>query len=195
MNRYALTEPAQQAMIHGRQRALIRLLRREGVLPLGGKRILEVGCGSGRVLLELLSLDADFRQLAGVDRKVGSLAAARRRLPGIRVAAGDAACLPFAVGTFDLVVAFTLFTSLRGTVHEAAAELLRVTSPNGAILWYDYWPGGLTPQQTFSGCRIAARRVTLAPPLVRLLAGAALVAPVEALRILNTHTLAVIRHA
>ncbi|HRN69117.1 MAG TPA: SAM-dependent methyltransferase, partial [Promineifilum sp.] len=56
---YSLTNDAYLFAIQSRQRALLRMLRREGMWPLAGKDILEVGCGNGGVLLELLGYGAD----------------------------------------------------------------------------------------------------------------------------------------
>ena len=62
-----------------------------------------------------------------------------------------------------------------------ASEMIRVVKKEGAILWYDYhvnnpWNPdvrGVKKQEIhrlFPGCRIRLQRMTLAPPLVRLLA-------------------------
>ena len=55
---YSLGDPAHLFTIQSRQRAIVRRLGREGLWPLAGRDILEVGCGSGGVLLELLSYGA-----------------------------------------------------------------------------------------------------------------------------------------
>jgi len=65
--------------------------------------------------------------------------------------------------------------------QQMASEMLRVVKDDGLILWYDYhvnnpWNPdvrGVKRQeisQLFPGCRMKLQRITLVPPLVRLLA-------------------------
>ena len=72
--------PYQFAM-QQRQRALIRALKQLGIASLSGRRILEVGCGGGGVLLEYLSLGAEPENLFGIDLLRDRLVEAHHRLP------------------------------------------------------------------------------------------------------------------
>ncbi|NSW84042.1 MAG: hypothetical protein HPY90_12355 [Syntrophothermus sp.] len=77
---------------------------------------------------------------------------------------------------------FTVFSSIldEGTKSRIAAEMLRVLRKDGLIIWYDYWINpvnrdakGVTGREIknmFPNCKIRFRRITLAPPLVRILA-------------------------
>jgi ubiquinone/menaquinone biosynthesis C-methylase UbiE len=205
-----LYSPANEAhlfAIQGRQRALLRALRQEGLWPLGDKDILEVGCGGGNVLLELLGYEADPRRLRGVDLLAERVAVARRRLPHLALGCASGAYLPYADQSFDLVLQFTVFSSIldRGICYTVANEIRRVLRPGGAILWYDFWVNpvnkhtrGIRPAEIrsyFPDSRYRFDRITLAPPLARRLvprswSGALFL---ENLRVLNTHYLAVIR--
>jgi ubiquinone/menaquinone biosynthesis C-methylase UbiE len=84
--------------------ALVRALE----LPKGG-RILEVGCGRGVALVPLARLCEPVR-LVGLDVDDRLLAAAREQLDARRVHAelvcGDVREMPFADGSFDVVVDF-----------------------------------------------------------------------------------------
>jgi hypothetical protein len=62
-----------------------------------------------------------------------------------------------------------------------ASEMLRVVKPDGLIIWYDYYVNnpwntdvrGVNKREIhrlFPGCRVELRRITLVPPLARLLA-------------------------
>jgi len=53
---------------------------------------------------------------------------------------GDASRLPFKDGSFDIVMQFTVFTSIldREVKKAVATEMLRVLKADGIILWYDY---------------------------------------------------------
>jgi SAM-dependent methyltransferase len=66
-------------------------------------RVLEVGCGAGRMLAYLLMVGADAH---GVDLAPRMVEFCRRTLPDAKVSIGDAAALPASVeGPFDVVIA------------------------------------------------------------------------------------------
>jgi ubiquinone/menaquinone biosynthesis C-methylase UbiE len=102
---------------------------------------------------------------------------------GIRLHCGHAADLPLASDSFDLVVQSTVFTSILepSVKRQVASEMRRILKTDGLILWYDFQVNnprnsdvqGVTRQEIyelFPNCRIELRRLTLAPPLLRLLA-------------------------
>lgn len=73
-----------------------------------GGRVLELGCGTGRVTLPLARTGA--AQVVGIDRSAAMLARGRTRLTRARVTdvallRGDIRHLPFAAGSFDTVLA------------------------------------------------------------------------------------------
>jgi hypothetical protein len=87
-----------------------------------------------------------------------------------------------------------------------AREMLRVLKRHGVILWYDLRVNnpdnadvrGIGKQEIarlFPNCHIDLRRVTVAPPLSRLLAPYSWLGcyALERLRIFNTHYLGVIQ--
>jgi len=94
----------------------------------------------------------------------------------------DAAELPYPSESFDLILAFTLLSSIveAGARRAAASEILRVLRPGGTLMIYDFWVNPRNPdvrplgrsevRRLFAGCAFDWRRVTLAPPLLRLLA-------------------------
>ena len=87
-----------------RERALMALLRRHVRGPLAGLDVLEVGCGHGDNLLELLRLGFDPARLVGNELLPERAAAARRRLPAaIRLLEGDATQLALSDGGYDIV--------------------------------------------------------------------------------------------
>lgn len=92
------------------------------------RRVLELGCGTGRLLGQLDGA-------VGVDVSMAMLGQARAR--GLRVAAADAHCLPFADRSFDAVVAAKgLFRYL--DYSRAFAECARVLAPGGALAVHQY---------------------------------------------------------
>lgn len=206
--RYALFDPANLRFVQQRERATLALLRWAGLEPLAGRRTLDVGCGSGGELVGFVRWGAWPTRLHGVDLLLDRLGAARRRLPHARWLCATGERLPFADATFDLVTQLTVFTSVLDAERRAriAAEMRRVLRPDGAILWYDFrlpnpFNRDVRPvtraelRRLFPGWRCAAHRLTLLPPLARLLAPRAplLCALLERVPWLCTHDLALLQ--
>jgi SAM-dependent methyltransferase len=204
--RYDPLRPEVMLARQERERTLIGLLRRHLRKPLRDLDLLEVGCGSGDNLLELLRLGADPARLVGSELLPERVAAARARLPAASVVhAGDATALPFDAACFDLVLQVTVFSSLLDDAFQQrlADRMWHWLRPGGAVLWYDFtWDNprnqhvrgvpmarvrALFPQAT-----IEARRVTLAPPIGRRVAALhpALWRAFNLLPLLRTHRLA-----
>lgn len=95
------------------------------------QNILEVGCGTGALLEDLLKR-GDAR-LWGVDCSPGVLEFASPRLPKVRLTQADAATLPFVSGTFQVTVCHFLLLWLPNPLT-ALREMRRVTQPGGWVL-------------------------------------------------------------
>lgn len=97
--------------------------------------ILDVGCGTGEITARLAEL-YPRAALVGVDLIAGHLEAARERCAGLggRVAfrEADAFALPFADGTFDLVVCRHMLQAVPGP-DAAIAEMVRVLRAGGRL--------------------------------------------------------------
>lgn len=179
--RYTLFEPGNLFLLQSREREILRTLRMAGMTELAEKRILDVGCGTGSELRRFLEYGALPENLYGVDLLPDRVELARRLNPALHLECLDAQQLPYDDQTFDLVLLFTVFSSvLSDSVRQAIAEeVLRVLRPGGAILWYDFWLNPTNPdtrgvslkeiKKLFPGCRYRLKRVTLAPPLARRL--------------------------
>jgi SAM-dependent methyltransferase len=207
--RYSWSSPGYQLMVQQRERRLLALLRRYGFAALECKTILEVGSGTGQWLRDFVKWGARPENITGIDLLPERVSRARRLCPpAVRIECASAAALPFSDGTFDLVLQSTVFTSIldAGMKQQVASEMLRVARRDGIILWYDYhvnnpWNNDVRGvkrreiYQLFPNCRIKLERVTLLPPLARILApysylGCCLL---EKLPPLCTHYLGVIR--
>jgi SAM-dependent methyltransferase len=204
---YTLFNPANLFIVQQRQRAVLALLRWEGFYPLGDHRILEVGCGAGGVLREFLSFGADPRYLYGLDLLDWRVAEAKALSPHLPLACADGQKLPYPDDYFDLVLQYTVLSSILddNVKRNIAQEIRRVLKSAGLILWYDYWLNptnphakGIRPAEVralFPGCHFSFHRITLAPPITRRLAPRSWLAcyVLERLRIFNTHYLVAIR--
>jgi SAM-dependent methyltransferase len=103
--------------------------------------VLDAGTGPGRLLVELAHRRPDLR-IAGIDLSADMVAIAERNIRRaghtgrVEVRRADVAALPFARGTFDLVVS-SLSMHHWGEVHPAVTELARVLRPGGRLWIYD----------------------------------------------------------
>lgn len=205
---YSLTRPANLLMHQQTSRTCVRMLQRAGLFPFEGRRIADIGCGTGTWMLEFIQWGAAPADLAGLDLMPGRVARARERVPQADIRVGSAAALPWPDGAFDLVSQFMLFMNIFDTVLAAAAakEMLRVLKPGGALLWFDMRVRNPRNPQArsfraaqiralFPGCLVELTPVLLAPPISRRLAGRAwpLAEALHALPFLCTHYAGIIR--
>jgi len=126
----------------------------------GGERVLDLGCGTGALLLALAQGRRRLRRAVGIDRDVRSLEVARRSaaLAGLSATwlAGDVRALPVRPGGFDLVVSNPPFYppgwgrrspdprraavthALHGDVEDFARAASGALAPGGAAVFlYD----------------------------------------------------------
>jgi ubiquinone/menaquinone biosynthesis C-methylase UbiE len=102
-----------------------------------GRDVLEVGCGTGLVLLRI----AEFaRSASGVDLSPGMLQKAQQR--GLDVKLGSATELPFDDNQFDVTCSFKVLAHVP-EIEKALAEMARVTRPGGIVLAEFYNPFSL----------------------------------------------------
>lgn len=207
--RYSLFNEA--ALLHAQslERHLLAMLKQHKRTDLATMKILDVGCGYGGALRRFIEYGAEPANLSGIDMMPHRIARARGLSPAVDWQVGDAHQLPYLSGTFDIVLIFVVLSSilnaeLRQTI---ATEVCRVCKPGGLVLYHDFIHSnprnpavqGITCgqiRQLFGrpGARIVCRRMTLAPPIARLIAPRArwLADTLEQLRIVNTHTLCAI---
>jgi len=204
--RYSFLQPDVWQSVQQRQRAMLALFARAGWSSFTDKRVVEVGCGSGGNLLELLRLGFAPEHMAGVELLPERFAQARHMLPAaLRLIEGDAIAAPIAPGSQQLVLQSTVFSSLldAATRTALAGAMWRWLAPGGAVLWYDFTVDNprnpdvrgvplAEVRALFPQARIAARRVTLAPPLARAVCRIhpRLYPLLNAVPLLRTHVLA-----
>ena len=205
-DRYSPQRPEVQRMLQERQRAMRALFAQAGRADLAALRLVEVGCGSGGNLLELLRMGCQPQQLCGIELLPERLAQARAALPeAVQLIGGDALQAPIALASMDIVYMSTVLSSLLDDAYQQrlASALWGWVKPGGAVLVYDFTVNNprnpdvrgvplARLQALFPQARLQHRRVTLAPPLARAVVRLhpALYDMCNALPLLRTHVLA-----
>jgi len=210
-DRYSVLRPEVWQMLHERQRVMLRRFNKQGLIDLAALRATEVGCGSGGNLLELLRLGFRPEHLTGLELLPERHATARHALPeATLVWLGDATLAPVAAASQDIVLQSTVFSSLLDDAfQQRLAEVMwSWLKPGGAVLWYDFTVDNprnpdvrgvplARVRKLFPQARIAAERVTLAPPLARMVCRwhPSLYGLFNAVPLLRTHVLAWVQKA
>ncbi len=112
----------------------------EQILPIvsnwakGHRSVLEVGTGEGQVLRRILTTTPSSVEIAvGVDPSQAQVEVAKVRSESMEVLRASAPRLPFASGSFDLVVACLVFEHIL-EVEEAISEVARVLKMSGTFI-------------------------------------------------------------
>ena len=116
-------DPAHRVIHQERERRTLALLAREGLGSLRESRILDIGCGAGNWLLDVVRWGATPERVFGVDLLAERVATAKRlTAPGVTVTQGDISALDFPAASFDLVIQSTVFSSILDVEPPASAR-------------------------------------------------------------------------
>jgi SAM-dependent methyltransferase len=205
-DRYSLLQPDVWQTVHERQRAMLQLFAHLGWHDLSRRSVVEVGCGAGGNLLDLLRFGFRPEHLAGVELLPERFALARKLLPAaVSLWQGDAAVVDLNGARPDVVLQSTVFSSLLDDDFQQrlADRMWSWVAPGGGVLWYDFTVDnprnpdvrGVPLKRVkalFPRGNVWHRRITLAPPLARALCRVhpSLYSLFNALPPLRTHLLA-----
>jgi ubiquinone/menaquinone biosynthesis C-methylase UbiE len=195
-----------------REKNLLNLLVKSGIneFNIGQKKILDLGCGFGLILADFIKYGARLENLYGIDLLADRIEGAKEIFPNISLTCGNAEHLPYDNNFFDIVICFTVFSSIMDwkMKRNIAKEIIKVLKNGGILLWYDFFIShprnphvrGIRKREIsdlFTTCKVKLKRITLAPPLARK------IVPIsygfgyflEGLHFLNTHYLGIITKA
>lgn len=129
--RFARLE-AEGADVHG-EAAFVERLVRAGGSELGGCAVLDAGCGTGRVAIELARRGA---RTTGVDLDAAMLDAATRKAPELDWRRSDLATLDVGTERFDVVVMAgnVMIFVAPGTEADVVGRLAGLLVPGGALV-------------------------------------------------------------
>jgi len=110
-----------------------------------GDRVLDVGCGSGRLTLAAQRWVGLTGEAQGIDPAPEAITVARRNAARARLAAkfevGLVETIPFPDATFDVVLSRLVLHHLPGDLKQRGlAEMRRVLKPGGVCLVVDFEP-------------------------------------------------------
>lgn len=128
-----------EALVAERRRLVERLVH-EKLPPLAELAVCDVGCGTGSDLARWRALGVPEERLSGTELVAARAEAARRSIPRGTVARVDGFQLPFPDGSFDLVTASLVVSTIRNRAdrHRLATEMARVTRAGGLLAIYDF---------------------------------------------------------
>lgn len=121
------------------------------------QRVLDVACGTGGVLAQLVQCCPPATCLIGIDFTEAMLRVGRQRLAAaaptrpVHFCVGDAHCLPYPEQSFDAV---TMMFGVRNFANPAAglAECYRVLRPAGHLCFVEFtWPRGRGLRLVYGG--------------------------------------------
>jgi ubiquinone/menaquinone biosynthesis C-methylase UbiE len=138
--KWCKTNLGNQAMLSERNEKVLQSLRDNGFLPLTTRKVLDLGCGSGEMLGVFKEWGALSENLYGVDILPERINRAKQNFKDIYFQVGNGAHLTFPADSFDLVILFTVFTSILDNkmTCQLVQEVRRVLKTGGAVVWYDF---------------------------------------------------------
>jgi len=109
-------------------------------LELSSKNILDLGCGNGYWLRNLVELGADPKKLTGIDISKQRIQSARLKNNDINYQLTNGIDIPFPDNTFQVVMQIVTLSSIveESTWRHLISEMKRVNSKDGYILWFDH---------------------------------------------------------
>jgi len=205
-----LSDSQASRLMGDRKWLLIDAVLRGDDVSLRSARILDLGVGSGTDSSRFETLNARPECYVGLDFLEVFAREARRSNPWMSTMVGDAGCLPFPDGTFNLVYQSTMLSSVLGADRRERIfrEIARVLAPGGVFLSYDTrYPNPWNPhtrplrsaelRRAFPGWRVKAWSLTAIPQLQRALApySPAACRLLEAIPLLRSHLVVLARRA
>lgn len=199
---WSADNPGNQLIRAGLQAAICDGLERYGLMPLTGKRLIEVGCGAGDNLALFQAVGALPNDLYGIDIIASRVQKAQALHPDMRITLADARSIPFPDRYFELAAASVLFSSVLDDAvsHAIAGEITRVLKRGGALVWYDLRRGNpfnsnvrgisrSSVQRLFPEFDLHLQPLTLLPQLARCLKGqfVRLYQPLSQVPFMRTH--------
>ena len=127
-----------------------------------GERVLDVGCGPGDLALDAARRVGASGTVTGIDASPEMIAVARGKVrrngPGVQFQVAAVEAMPYADGSFDVVLSSLMIHHLPGDLKlHALAEIRRVLRPGGRVVIVDLQPPTRPPRPWDPGWLILRR--------------------------------------
>ena len=201
---YNIATPSCMMSSLEKEKRTIRILAKNFGCNFVNKKFLEVGCGTGTNLCNLISWGEHPENLFGNDIFEPSLQTARQRLPQtVSLQQGNFLDCKYDDQAFDVILFSTVLSSILDEDFqiECLKRSYNLLKPNGIVLLYDFqfdnpWNKDVKGihlkklKQAIPWSHTAFSRVTLCPPLARKLEFSPfLIKMLTACKFLNTHVI------
>ena len=109
---------------------------------IGKYRILDAGCGTGRIINQLVELGADPKKCYGIDIDNQAIESAKKMsLEGVNYQVGSIAELPYEKEYFDIIICSGVFVrkNVRAEIDKVSKEFRRVLKSDGIVFSFEYY--------------------------------------------------------
>lgn len=108
-------------------------IKKLALLAKKGEKVLDLGCGNGRLFSELEKIEVEY---IGIDFSEKLIQIAKEKFPQAKFLVGDALNLPFGDNFFDKVYTFAVFHHIPSTELriQFLNEIFRVLKPGGLLI-------------------------------------------------------------
>lgn len=181
-DRYSILRPDVYLIEQEKERNLIKWINNNNIFPLENRKLLEIGCGNGNNILTFLKLGFRPENIYANELLEERYLMAKKKLPQeTHLIMGDALDIDLPNNHFDIVFQSMVFSSILDYDFRRylAKKIYDMTKPGGGILWYDFiYNNPRNPdvrgvkfneiKELFTGTRIVKKKITLAPPVSRI---------------------------
>ena len=178
-NQYSMLNPAYLMEAQERERTIASVLSM--LTPLDNKKIIEVGCGEGDKIHQLIKFGFKPENIVANELLPDAIKKAKKNLSDkIKFLEGDATQLAIEKETFDIVYQSVVFSSILSNdlQDQLAQKMWGWVKPEGGVLWYDFIYNNPRNEdvravslhrvkELFPESDIIIKRLTLAPPITR----------------------------
>ncbi|MEO8231614.1 MAG: class I SAM-dependent methyltransferase [Ignavibacteriota bacterium] len=181
--KYSILNPASYLAEQEKERAIIKWIKKNYILPVADKKFLEIGCGTGNNIYTFLKLGFKPENIYANELLDDRFFAAKKNLPkDVKLINGNALDIELPDNSFDVVFQSMVFSSIldKNFKRDLAIKLFKLTKPGGGILWYDFIynnpnnpdVSGVSLKEVkdlFNLEPSYMQKITLAPPIARMI--------------------------
>lgn len=149
-------------------------------ININNSKILDAGCAGGNFFASLLKSGIEEENIYGIDIRKNRIEDAKKKFPKSNLRLMDARIMDFQNDSFDIVLAFTLYSSIldKNIRKQISKEIVRVLNKGGVLLYYDirynnpfnrnvYKMTASDIDYLFPSMKKTLMPLTVSPPLIR----------------------------